>query len=225
MPKIKDLPLDSRPREKALALGVDKLSDAELLAILIGSGVAGSSALDIANTLLSDYKGLYGLSNAPWLSISQMKGISDVKALSLEASFELGRRVRRVTEEGALLHDDPEFIYSYYKASLQKDKRESLIVLLFNKRRRLIKEKKMYIGTAEMVPFSPKEILAEALINSASSIILIHNHPEGLSVPSGEDVRLTRELQKTASSIGLRLRDHIIIGSGNFYSFKANKVF
>lgn len=220
MAKIKELPEQERPREKAIIYGIDVLSDAELLAILIGSGYRGKSAVDIGNDLLSEYHGLSGLSRAPFLSIMEMMGVKGAKALSLSACFEIAKRIARseYLESGGPLA--PERIYEAFRGRFEGENQEAMLVLMMDKKGRVSKEEKLYRGSKDGFFFSNPELIQRLLMNYAESYLLIHNHPSGNPLPSKEDVEKTLLLEKQTRELGIKMEDHLLIGDGDYYSFR-----
>ncbi|MDO5330204.1 MAG: DNA repair protein RadC [Bacillota bacterium] len=220
MGRIIDMPPEERPREKACLHGVEKLRDAELLAILIGSGVRGKSALDIAEELLREYTGLSSLSRAPYLSIREMLGLKGAKALSLSAAFELGRRISRNEYMEQVGPYAPSSLYLRFKDELSRDNRESLSLLMLGKRNEILKKKKIYQGVGDRLLYKSGDVITELLINYASSFVVVHNHPSGNPLPSEEDVERTLELARQSKELGIRMLDHLIIGHDDYYSFR-----
>jgi len=224
MTRIKDLPEEDRPREKALTHGVESLNVSELLALVIGSGVNGSSAIEIAQKLLFDFHGLANLFRAPYLSISQTNGISKVRALSLCATFELSKRLERIEYLESRERMDATGVYRYFHESFVKERKESLHVLMFNKKGEIVKEQRIYQGTKKGLLLSHKEIVVELLLNYASSYILAHNHPSGNPVPSEEDIERTLELARESKELGITMFDHVVVGDDGYYSFRESRL-
>ena len=221
--KIKDLPKEDRPREKALSKGIDALTDAELLALIIGSGRAGESALDLSYRLLNEYGGVSALAKASFASLLRFLGIGTAKTLSLCASFELRKRINGDldSQEAAM---DAEAIYERYRLRFENETQESLYLIYLSKKRRFLKEKLLYKGTAEKMVIRQSEIAKELLLSSCERFILLHNHPSGCPLPSPQDIEGTLTLEKAMKEVGVRLLDHIIIGQEGYYSFKDNGI-
>lgn len=218
--KIRDLPLEMQPREKALKQGVGALNDQELLAILLGKGVTGANALELAASLLVTYRNFGVLSSMNSRSFRSLKGISTVKGLQLEAVFEVARRIAKEKEIRA--NSSPEDLYLRYHLSFKKAKEERLVLLCYDRLGSLLEEKCLFKGNEEEVSFSEKAILSEALIAGAKSFVLVHNHPSGNCLPSKEDVERSATLKEKANHFLLVFKEHLIIGEDAFYSFKAN---
>lgn len=224
MTRIKDLPIEDRPREKALDHGVETLNVSELLALIIGSGVNGFSALEIAQKLLFDFHGLTNLFRAPYLSISEITGVSKARALSLCAAFELSKRLERIDYLESRERMNAEGVYKYYREAFIQERKESLHVLMFNKKGDIVKEQKIYQGTGKGLLLSHKEIVVELLLNYATGYILAHNHPSGNPVPSEEDIKRTLELAQESKELGITMLDHVVVGVEGYYSFKESRL-
>jgi len=219
--KIHDIPKENRPREKAKRYGFDALTDRELLALLIGKGVHGSSALEIADSLLATFSSMYALSNTTLLSLKSVFGISDVKAINLLAAFEFHNRLNSPMYQKAEAINSPSEIYSRYQY-LESYTQEVLILIMLDKKHRILSEKMLYKGTSQTFSLNVKEILTEILLARSYSFILIHNHPDGENLPSDNDVFSTIEIENKANELDVKLLDHVIIYRGGYYSFKQN---
>lgn len=224
MPKIKDMPLAERPREKAEAYGVESLAVSELLAILIGFGGPGHSAIEISQSLLADFHGLKNLAKAPFLSISETYGVSRVKALQIASAFELGHRLEQINLFERPKEASPKRIYSHFRVRFSKDRQETLFLLMFDRYGSPIKEKMMYQGTAKELTLASKEIITELLQNYAFSYVLAHNHPSGSPLPSEKDIVKTLELSKQTKDMGIEMEDHLVVGDRGYYSFREAKI-
>lgn len=219
--KIKELPQEARPREKALIYGIESLSDQELLAIIIGSGVKNQSALDIGASLLKTYKSLFYLSKSKSESLKQQFGLSKISALKLEATFEFHNRLLQSKYqrlEPILCSEDVYVRYHY----LENKEQELLVLLMLDSKNRIVKEKILYKGTSSFVELNMREIIVELAQVNTHRFYLIHNHPNGETYPSEADVLATTKIAKQTKAIGIKLIDHIIIYKGGFYSFKNN---
>lgn len=215
--KIKDLPKEIRPREKALRIGVDKLSDEELLAIIVASGIKNHSAKDIARELIDQQLDIANLPSITMPKLLIIPGISRYKALLLMAIFELYRRLDAKKESTILIN--PQDVYNRYKKYGLADKEKCLLIGVSSKRM-LLFEQTIYIGTSEGILFSPKEIIRDVLLNNGRHFIVIHNHPDGQLFPSQDDIVATAILAKEARKFDLELLDHIIITKDGYFSFQ-----
>ncbi len=217
--KIKDWPQDERPREKLMNLGPEKLSDAELIAILLGSGTGKVTAVDVAKRLLIEYKGLNLLSERSISDLKRMKGIGSVKAVKLMAAFEIGRRIAsggNIKKEKIV---SPENVADYYIPLMKHLKKEVFKIVLLDSSNQIIKDVEISKGSLNANVVHPREVFKEAVSESAASIILIHNHPSGNAQPSEDDIAVTEKLVKAGKIMGILVCDHIIIGDGEYKSF------
>lgn len=217
--KIKELPREIRPREKAEHFGIESLSDEELLALIIGSGVKGCSAMDISRDLLTTYLTLSSLSKSNLSSLEEHFGLSKITALKLLATFEFHNRLNSPLYQHRYLVGSSQDIYERYRY-LENFTQEVLAVVLLNKKKEIIKEKILYRGTNNDLSISPKEICLEIISSRCSQFILIHNHPDGNINPSEDDIYATEVIKSTVEPLQIKLLDHLIIYPGGYYSFQ-----
>lgn len=220
--KISDLPFEQKPREKAIFYGIDTLSDGELLAILIGSGTKGKSALEIGNELLFEYQNLYLLSKDNFSNLKKHKGISLANSLRLEACFEIAKRINKNEKIFLKQLFSPEDVYKLY-SYLSKENTEKAVLVLLNKKRCIIKEKIIDGKYTSSVTITAKEIINEVLMSNAFYLVLIHNHPNEDCNPSEDDNIATEYLLDILHTIGASLFDHIIISSDFYYSYREHE--
>ena len=220
--KISDLPFDQKPREKAIFYGVDTLSDGELLALLIGNGTKGKSALEIGNELLFEYQNLYLLSKENFSNLKKHKGISLANSLRLEACFEIAKRINKNKKIFLKQLSSPEDVYKLY-SYLSKENTEKAVLVLLNKKRCIIKEKIIDGKYTSSVTITAKEIINEVLMSNAFYLVLIHNHPNEECDPSEDDNIATEYLLDILHTIGACLFDHIIISSDYYYSYSEHQ--
>ena len=220
--KIKDLPITHRPREKALHYGIEYLSDEELLALLIGSGVHGFSALDISHDLLKTYLSLDQLAKADYTSLEEQFGLSTNTALRLLGVFEFHKRLNSPMYNHEYKIENSDDIYKRYRY-LESYSQEVLAIVMLNKKDVIIKEKVLYKGTSEHIDINPKEIYSELVKSKCQKYILIHNHPNGNVEPSEDDLLATEIIEKTCKLLQISMFDHIIIYPGGYYSYRHNK--
>jgi len=209
-----------RPREKLMSLGKNALSDAELIAILLGSGNRNESAVDLAKNILRNINdNLIELSKLDIKRLCRFKGIGEAKAISIIAAMELGnrRRYAEVVEREKVGSSKDAF--EVFLASLADKAYEEFWILLLNRANRILKKLNISEGGISGTVADPKKIFKLALDNNASSIILCHNHPSGNIQPSESDVKLTNKLKEAGKMLDLPVIDHIIIGEDNYYSF------
>lgn len=226
--RLKDLAAEERPREKLLQKGRTALSDEELIAIFLRTGLRGCNVLELAARLKRSAGSLVSLGRMEAREIMQCcKGIGAAKAATLAAVFELGHRAVAEAVQRELM-DSPETIYRYLSSEMLHYSQETMVVLLLDIRRHLIRKCVVAKGTASMVVSHPRDIFREAINHNAHAIVLAHNHPSGDPSPSKQDKELTRVIAQAADVLHIRFLDHVIIGSlGNgrslpYYSFAAH---
>lgn len=216
---IKDLPKNERPREKAVRYGLESLGNHELIALIIGSGTKGNSALDIAYELLESNNGLNNMSKKPYREFLRIKGLSDVSALKLGATFELFKRLDNFSaEEGAIITSEK--IYQKYRIKLMSYDQEVLGIIILNRKRKILSEKIIYIGTKFGINTSIRDIFKELLMVGGHYFYLFHNHPSEDVKPSNQDIIFTRQVIMECSKLGFTMLDHVIISYNEYYSFK-----
>ncbi|MFA5283800.1 MAG: DNA repair protein RadC [Bacilli bacterium] len=218
--KIKEIPKHDRPREKAIRDGIATLSDCELLAIIISSGIRGKSALEIGEELLKQVHSLKGLKNKNLLFLSTFEGLDESKALSLMSCFEIMNRIDRNKSREVVYYSEPKTIAKIFRPYFKCNDRENVMIITMNGQLKIISQKILYIGTENCANFSSTEILAEVIANSGKRFVIIHNHPSGNPSPSGEDLALTSIVKKEGEILGLFLHDHIIISDDSYFSFR-----
>lgn len=220
-PTIKDWPEDERPRERLIKQGSDKLSDTELLAIVIRTGEwhEGDSAIDLARKLIVRFGSLRNLDSASISELSQIKGIGILKAAEIKAALEIGKRFIKQKVESRRKIDSSEDVINYYAPYLRDLKKEIFKVMLLDGRNKLIDDLTISEGGLDSSVVDPKIVLREAVRKSASALIFVHNHPSGESEPTEEDIQITDHLIQACKLVGLRVLDHIIIGNDNYTSF------
>lgn len=223
--KIKEIPKDERPRERLIKYGVSKLSNEELLAILLKTGTKDKSAKDLANDLLIKIGSVKSLEDMNYYLLSKIKGIGEAKACTILTAIELGKRVNEdVTSLNNFQINSAELVYKYFKNLFRNKKQEFFYAVYLDNKKKVIDTKLLFIGTLNYSLVHPREIFKEALICSASTIICIHNHPSGNIEPSKEDVELTDRLSNIGKMIGIPIIDHLIIGNNKYYSFADNGI-
>ncbi len=190
--RIKDWPEDERPREKLLKRGVDALSDAELLALLIGSGTGKATAVDVAKGLLVKHQNLRELAGKSVSDLKKFEGIGPARAVTIVSAFELGRRLQAREDEKRVVVRSPQDVADRYIPKLRDLKQEVFLILLLNSANAIIREAKISEGTLNASVVHPREVFKSAIDDRAASILLIHNHPSGNRSPSREDISLSR---------------------------------
>lgn len=216
---IRELAESERPREKLLKHGPEVLTDSELLAIVLGSGLPGVNVIDFARRILEDVGQLPGLVRADTNALRRTKGLGPAKAAQVVAAIELGRRVQQIDPEQRPLLTSPEAVYRYVGTRLLGEPKEKLVVLALDTKGRLLGAPQVVNeGGVSAVAVRPAEVFREAVVLHASSIVLVHNHPSGEPSPSPQDVAVTRELIEAGELLDVRVFDHIIVGQGRFVS-------
>ena len=211
--RIHEIPSRDRPREKLVARGPGALTDAELLAIFLRTGVRGKSAIALAGELMQKRGSIAALARCPAAELTRVvPGIGPAKAAELSAAFELGRRLARGGTERPVL-DCAEVIYATFGAELQASSREVLRVLLLDTKLRLLQAEEVAQGSLSECIAHPREIFRPAIIHSAYALVVLHNHPSGDPAPSRADHRLTSQLAEASRLLQINLVDHIIIGT------------
>lgn len=215
---IKDLPKTERPREKAVRYGFDILSNIELFALIIGSGTKGYSALDIAYELVHKNNGLANLVKLPYQDFLRIKGLSKANALKIGATFELFRRLNGLVNEEVEKIDES-VIFNKYSVTLQKFDQEVLGIIILNRKKKLLAEKIIYIGTRTCITASMREIFKELLLAGGTYFYIFHNHPSENVLPSEQDIVFTSQVIRECSKYGFTMVDHLIISTNECYSF------
>lgn len=209
---ITDWPVDERPRERLLKRGVVALSDAELFAIFLRTGVPGRSAVDLARDLLSHFGGVRGLLNASRRDFTEAKGLGDAKFAQLQAVLELARRhfAEELTE--ATVIDSPGATRRFLQSQLRDSPQEVFAVLFLDQRHRVLAFERLFFGTINQAAVHPREVVKAVLRHNAAAVILAHNHPSGVTEPSSADREITHRLRDALNLVDVRVLDHMIVG-------------
>lgn len=218
--KIKDIPKSERPVERLLMYGASSLSNEELLSILIKTGNKDDSAKDLALKVLSLVSG--NISDINYQKLSKVKGIGDIKSAVILAALELGRRSNSLKPLNSVKITEASIVFNYYRNVFINKKQEYFYSIYLDSNKVVISEKLLFIGTLDHSLVHPREVFKEAISVSASSIICIHNHPSGNVMPSRNDIEITKRLIEIGDMLGIRVIDHVIIGSDKYYSFLEN---
>jgi DNA repair protein RadC len=222
--KISEMPQEERPREKLAAHGASALTDPELIAILLRTGVTGKNVVDLARELLQRFGSLNELSRCTVDELSEIRGIKRDKALHLVAAFQLGQRLAREALSKQKI-DSPELVNELIGCEMRMLRKEAMRVVLLDTRYHLIRIEEVSLGSVNESIAHPREVFRPAVIASAYAVIVVHNHPSGDPSPSQADHGLTRRLAEAAELMQIKLLDHIIIGAQSnngpgYFSFK-----
>ncbi|MGI6331803.1 MAG: RadC family protein [Zhaonellaceae bacterium] len=217
---IKEMPEELRPRERLQKTGPGSLSDAELLAIILGSGSRKESALALATRILREGEGLAFLANATLEELLKLKGIGMAKATQIKAAVELGKRLMAYRREEKISISTPQDAALILMEDMKFLDREYFKVMLLNTKNHCTSIETISIGTLNASLVHPREVFKLAVKKSAASLILAHNHPSGDSKPSKEDIEITKRLVEAGKIMGIEVLDHIILGNGSFTSLK-----
>ena len=224
---IKNLPLDARPREKLLARGPSALSDAELLALLLRTGIAGKGVLQMADELLhlkinangdAGFDGIAGLLHATADDLKRVKGLGPAKRSEIVAVLELARRAMAQQLKARTVFATPDAVKQYLQLQLSAKSHEVFAVLFLDTQNRMLAMEELFRGTLTQTSVYPREVVLRALHHQASAVVLAHNHPSGTAQPSRADEALTQTLKAALALIDVRVLDHVIVGTGQALS-------
>lgn len=212
---IADLPVDERPRERLMTHGAETLSNAELLAILLGSGVRGKNAIQLGRELLDD--GIRALQKREPSYLANIPGVGPAKAARIAAAFEISRRMMTGQPEEPPPFDRHLFGMKLVSACTRYTQ-ERLGAAFLDSRHRIIKEREIYVGTINSALVSTRDVVRFAMLDLASAVVVYHNHPSGTAAPSAEDLSFTAKLKQSLTYVDVELVDHLIIGAHSYYS-------
>lgn len=216
---LKDLPQAARPRERALTLGTASLADAELLALLLRTGVRGQGVLAFAQSLLQRFGGFAGLLQADVRALAGIKGLGPARRAELAAIAEMARRSIAGQLRETPVFDSPQRVREYLQLQMAGLPHEEFAVLFLDAQHRLIEMRTLFRGTLAQTSVYPREVVKAALACNAGAVVLAHNHPSGLAEPSRADELLTQSLKGALQLVDVRVLDHIVVGQGQVVSF------
>jgi len=211
-PLIREMPAQERPRERLVEHGAEALRNAELIAILLRTGMKGVSAIQIAEQLLQKFGSLDSLARASLKELAQVKGIGRDKAIALKSAFTLAQRMAKEMRGEAPMLDTPERIAELLREENRFFEVETFQSVLLNTRRRLIRVEQISQGTLDTILVHPREVFRAAITANAAAVILVHNHPSGDPTPSEADIKATRDLIRAGQLLKIELLDHVILG-------------
>ena len=216
---IKDIPLSERPRERLLKYGKESLSNEELLSIILKTGTKNYSVKELSNHILKNFKNIKEMKYITINKLTEINGIGEVKAIELLAALELGKRVYYTEQKEKVFLNSSKKIYEYFKNIFIEEYQECFYALYLDTKSKLISYKLLFKGTINSSCVHPREVFKNAFLESAYSIIVIHNHPSGDPAPSNEDIKVTETLMQIGKIMAIPVVDHIIIGNNQYYSF------
>lgn len=222
---MKSVPLDSRPREKALANGVECLTNAELLAIILRCGTKEHNVLELAGIIMSKYYNFNNLINCSYKELVGIKGINKVKAIELLAIMEIAKRVQKSKIGNLKSIKDPNDVYEYFSLLIKEEKQEVFMVIFLNIKSHIIKYEKLFVGGVNCSVIDVNIIFKKAIECGASKIICLHNHPSGDPTPSDQDIIVTQKINDVGMILNVKLIDHLIIGRKGYVSLKKEAYF
>lgn len=212
------------PREKLLKEGAATLTDAELLAIFLRTGIKDLPVMALAENVLLTFGSLRGLLTADLEAFCKLRGLGQTQYIQLQASKEMTKRYLSKQMEMTEAITSPELAVMYFQSELEDNEQEVFMVLFLDNQNRLIKKEKMFYGTINQASVHPREVVKAALRYNAAAIIVAHNHPSGNCTPSGADRFLTRKIEMACDLVDIRFIDHIIVGKGDYFSFEEDKL-
>jgi DNA repair protein RadC len=215
---IANWPEDERPREKLLKFGAEKLSDTELLAILLRVGSSGKSAVDLARELINEFGTFRNIDSKSFAELKR-KGLGIAKIAQIKAAIETGKRFHREKSLSKLKIKNSKDIVDYFIPYLRDMKKEVFKAVLLDGKNKIIKDVNISEGTLTKSIVHPREIIKEAVTEGAAALVLIHNHPSGEPEPSQDDIEITNRIISACELVGIRILDHVIIGDNNYFSF------
>jgi DNA repair protein RadC len=225
MTLIKELPADERPREKMRRLGAGRLSNAELLAILLGTGARARSATDLANSVISmDEGGIHYLSECTPEELAEIEGIGAAKSCQIVAAVELGKRLAAKPGRRRVRVGRPDDAVSLFLEDMRYLKQERFKVLLLNIKNEIMGIEEVSIGSINMSLVDPREVFRLAVKRGAASVVLAHNHPSGNPEPSDADIEFTKRLMEAGDVLGVKVVDHLVIGDGVYCSMRRKRM-
>ncbi|WP_373767228.1 DNA repair protein RadC [Glaesserella sp.] len=211
------------PREKLLQFGAEALSDTELLAIFLRTGIKGLPVMELSENVLAVFGSLRGLLSAKLEDFCQIKGLGQTQYIQLQATKEMTKRYLSQQMQANETIDQPYLAVMYFQSELESWEREVFMVIFLDNQNRVIKTEKMFYGTINQASVHPREVIKEALKCNAAAILVAHNHPSGNCTPSEADRYLTRKIEMACDLVDIRFVDHIIVGKGDYFSFEEEK--
>ena len=223
-PMVRDMPASERPRERLRNSGPSALSNSELVAILLRTGVEGNSVLSLSQGLLAKFGGLHGLARASYGELCSVHGVSDAKSCQLMAAMEMGRRLVSLNPEDRVRITTPQDVANLLLAEMSFLEQEHLKVVLLNTKNQVLGVREVYVGNVNSSVVRVSEVFRPAIRDNCLSIIVVHNHPSGDPTPSPEDVNITKQIVGAGALLDIEVLDHIVIGQKSFVSMKEKRL-
>lgn len=217
--KVKEMPPSFQPRERMLKFGVENLSDIDLLSIILRTGTKDANVKEVSSSILASVGSITNMADVGIRELSKIKGVGNIKAITILAAIELGKRVVNKEIEINMLLNNSNIIHETFKSLFLNSQQEKVLAIYLDTKKRLISYKFIFIGTIDRSIIHPREIFNEALKVHASSLILMHNHPSNDLNPSKEDIAITNQIKECGDIIGIPLLDHLITNGKEYYSF------
>ncbi len=217
--KVKEMPPSFQPRERMLKFGVENISDVDLLSIILRTGTKDANVKEVSSSILTSVGGINNMADVGIRELSKIKGVGNIKAITILAAIELGKRVVNKEIEINMLLNNSDIIHETFKSLFLNSQQEKVLAIYLDTKKRLISYKFIFIGTLDRSIIHPREIFNEALKVHASSLILMHNHPSNDLNPSKEDIAITNQIKECGDIIGIPLLDHLITNGKEYYSF------
>ena len=221
---VHEMQPNEQPREKMQRFGAESLSDAELLAILLRTGTKGMNVVDTSRALLDHFSGLRNLSRQNWQALKVIPGIAIVKAITLEAVFELSQRIQMASLGDQVVIQCPEDVAAYFRPRLRDLPHEEFYIAFLNNSKVLTGCRRISSGGSTSTIVDVAEVMRQAVINQANSIILAHNHPSGYARESSADINLTKRISEAGKLLGIPIDDHVIIAGDQFISLRSKNL-
>ncbi len=221
---LRETPLDERPRERLRNAGPGSLSNRELLAIILNTGMKGETVTAMADRLLNQHGGLPGLMRMDLIELARVKGVGEAKAAKVKAAFELGRRLAAISADDRATVESPEDVVNLVGIEMAALEQEQLRVVLLDTKHRVLAIRTIYQGSTNQAQVRIGELFREAVRYNAVAIVLVHNHPSGDPTPSPEDVVVTRQLVEAGRLLGVEVLDHLVIGQGRWVSLRERRL-
>lgn len=217
--KVKEMPPSFQPRERMLKFGVENLSDIDLLSIILRTGTKDFNVKEVASSIITSVGGLNNLSDVGIRELSKIKGVGNIKAITILSAIELGKRVINKEIEINMVLNTSSSIHEAFKSYFLNINQEKVLAIFLDAKKRLISYKFIFIGTLDRSIIHPREIFNEAIKEHASSLVIMHNHPSNDLSPSKEDISVTNKIKECGDIVGIPLVDHLITNGREYYSF------